>query len=221
MTPKRFATLRRVLERRQTTLTVLMENVHKPHNYAAVLRSCDAVGVLDAHAISSNEVHCRTRQSEAAASAADWVRVHIHDDLMAACHHLKQKGFTLLAAHRSPKAVDFRQVNMTRPTAIMLGAELDGLSEAARAQAEVEVAVPMVGVVESLNVSVAAALLLFEAQRQRQESGAYERQELRGDAFGRRLFEWAHPRIAEHCQARGVPYPALDAEGTIVGDFPR
>lgn len=213
-TPERLARIRRVLDRRQPDLTVLMERVHKPHNFSAILRNCDAAGVLEAHAVPPEgglPLHTAT-----AAGANKWVEVLRHGDTRAAAAHLRAAGFTLLAAHPSPDAVDFREVDLTGPTAFVLGSELDGLSAEGLGLADRSVAIPMVGMVRSLNVSVAASLLLFEAARQRRAAGMYDRPRLDRDRYARLLFEWAYPRVARTFREAGEPYPALDDEGRIV-----
>ncbi len=109
-----------------------------------------------------------------------------------------------------------------RPTTIVLGAEKDGVSPQAIAAADLHVAVPMGGMVESLNVSVAAALILFEAQRQRAAAGLYARCRLGAERYAQTLFEWAHPRLARFYRARGLPYPPLAEDGTVrEGEFHR
>jgi len=219
MTPERFARLRAALDRRQTTLTVLMENVHKPHNYSAVLRSCDAVGIHAAHAVSTDQLVQTYPLSSA--SAAKWVGVEVHPEIDAACGHLKDGGFTILAADFGDDARDFRDIDYTAPTAILLGAERDGLSAEAARWADQRIVVPMEGLVQSLNVSVACAVILFEAQRQRRAAGMYERRHLADEVHGPLLFEWAYPEIAAYCRQRALPYPPLDADGEIIGDFRR
>jgi tRNA (guanosine-2'-O-)-methyltransferase len=103
----------------------------------------------------------------------------------------------------------------------MLGNELDGLTDAALDAADTVVRIPMLGAVASLNVSVAAALILYEAQRQRLEAGAYDESRLDRDVARRTLFEWAYPRIARLCRRRGVPYPELGPDGELLGEVPR
>ena len=104
MTPERFARIRRTLQRRQTSLTVLMENVHKAHNYSAILRSCDAVGVFTAHAISTSSLVQTHRLTSA--SADKWVHVEVHPAIGAATAGLKKNGFRILAAHLSDLAAE-------------------------------------------------------------------------------------------------------------------
>ncbi len=214
MTPERFARLRRVLEGRQPDLTVLMDGVHKPYNLSAVARSCDAVGVLELHAVPAADPKPLNRQVSAGTSK--WIPMHLHETTEGATRELRRQGFTLVAAHTDPGAVDFREVDFTRPTAIVVGSELHGLSDSTLGQVDQTVFVPMVGMVRSLNVSVATAILLYEAQRQRQAAGMYSAPRLPPERFEALLFEWAHPEIARGCRAAGLAYPALDDEGEVI-----
>lgn len=215
MIPARYRRLREVLDRRQPDLTVLMERVNKPHNFSAILRNCDAVGVLEAHVVPPRdgvEIDIAT-----SAGASKWIRVHRHDDAAAAVERLRRGGHRIVAAHPGDDAVDFRTVDFTGATALMVGAELYGISDEGLALADEVVAIPMVGMVRSLNVSVAASLLLFEALRQRQEAGMYDAPRLDPERYRRLLFEWAYPRLAVELAKQGKPYPPLDDEGQIVG----
>lgn len=219
MTPERFRTLRAILDRRQPDLTVLMDRVHKPHNFSAVLRTCDAVGVFEAHLVPTADFEAA---HQTAGGSSRYVGIRRHPALGDALRSLRADGMTVVAAHPADDAVDFRAVDYAGPTAILLGTELDGLTDAAAAAADVRVAVPMVGAVASLNVSVAAAVVLYEAQRQRAAAGLYDACRLDDEVYRRTLFEWAYPRIAELCRRRGVAYPELDPEtGEILGELPR
>ena len=219
-TPRRFLRVRSVLDRRQPDLTVLLEGVHKPHNLSAVLRTCDAVGVFEAHAITPNGV-LPTLNEAVTSGTGRWVRMRTYPDLYEAFDTLREQGFKVLGAHPAPSAVDFRDVDYTRPTAVLLGQEKDGLTAAAAARADRLVAIPMLGMVASLNVSVAAALILFEAQRQRSAAGLYERSRLDPEIYRATLFEWAYPVLAERCRRHGMPYPDLDDDGELLGPVPR
>ncbi|MGI9336600.1 MAG: tRNA (guanosine(18)-2'-O)-methyltransferase TrmH [Gammaproteobacteria bacterium] len=215
MTPERFARLRQVLDRRQPDLTVLMDNVHKPHNLSAVLRSCDAVGVLEAHAVWPG---ARLRpQHDTSGGTGKWVPIVTHPDLPAACAALKAEGSRVVAAHRGKDAVDYQSVDYTRPTALLLGAELTGVSEQGLALADQRIVIPMLGMVHSLNVSVAAAIMLAEARRQRQQAGLYDSPRLAPARYRSLLFEWAHPKVAAWCRRHEVDYPPLDEHGDIIG----
>jgi tRNA (guanosine-2'-O-)-methyltransferase len=220
MTPKRFQRLRSVLDRRQPDLTVVMENVHKPHNFSAVLRSCDAVGVFETHAVAPAGTFRVFHGLSGGTRRYVGVRRWDKGDLGTCLGHLQERGFAILAAHPAPGATDYRELDYTRPTAVLLGQELDGLTEEAAEQADVWVAIPMEGMGRSLNVSVAAALLLFEARRQRRAAGMYEQSRLDVETRRRTLFEWAYPRLARLCREREHPYPELGEDGEILGELP-
>ena len=217
MNPDRFRRLRRILARRQPDLTVLMDRVHKSHNFSAILRNCDAAGVLDAHVVSPDDgidLHHHT-----SAGTKKWIRVHLHASVRKAVEGLHEEGFVVVAAHPADDAVDYRELDYTRPTALLMGAELHGVSEEGLEAADRHVRIPMRGMVHSLNVSVATALLLFEAARQREEAGMYRESRLEAEEFDRRLFEWAFPSIAHARRAEGRPYPRLTETGEIIPDW--
>ena len=218
---RRFERLKSVLDGRMADLTVLLEHVEKPHNLSAILRSCDAVGALEAHAVSLSG-RPRTFNSTAQGSQK-WVPLHDHANTETAVAKLKAKGFRLYGTHLGVNARDYRDCDFTGPTAFVLGAEKWGLSEAARDLMDEAVYIPMRGMVQSLNVSVAGATLLFEAVRQRREAGVLPSrgEGLSPDLYRRRLFEWAYPEVAEWCQSIGRPYPGLNAVGEIIEALPR
>lgn len=212
MTPERFARLRAALDRRQPDLTVVMDRTHKSHNIAAVMRTADAVGIHRIHAVAVQEL---PRHHMIAGGVSKWVRIRRHEALVPALGELTREGFALAVAHVDDQALDYREVDYTRPTAIVLGRELHGVAPEALEHAAVRIAIPMQGLVESLNVSVAAALILFEARRQREAAGMYRGPRLPAGEYERTLFEWAYPHIAKRCRSRNQPYPALRADGQL------
>jgi tRNA (guanosine-2'-O-)-methyltransferase len=174
------------------------------------------VGVLEAHVVApagAVAIHHAT-----SAGTKKWIAVRGHPSVEEAARHLRARGFRLLAADPSPSAVDYRRVDYTAPTALVLGAELHGVSDEALALADEHVTIPMAGLVRSLNVSVASALLLFEAYRQRASAGMYERSRLPPEELVRRLFEWAHPILAKQRRAAGRAYPSLGPDGEVLPD---
>jgi tRNA (guanosine-2'-O-)-methyltransferase len=215
MTPERHQRILQTLDKRQVDLTVCMEGVHKPHNLAAVVRTCDAIGINDVHAVWTNE---RMRPGAGiAAGSQNWVDVHNYTDIKDAISVLKQQNMQVLVTNLSEKAVDFRYIDYTKPTAIILGQEKFGASEEAKALADHHILIPMVGMVQSLNVSVANAVVLYEAQRQRELAGMYETpSELTKAQRNKVLFEGGHPIFAKACKQKGLPYPDIDEDGQIV-----
>jgi tRNA (guanosine-2'-O-)-methyltransferase len=208
VTFERRQKIRAVLNKRQPDLTVLMEHVHKPHNLSAILRSCDAVGVLEAH-IAALEGRPPTF-NETSAGSDKWVGLVTHESVKDGIQSLQARGFQVAAAHLSAEAIDYRRLDYTRPTAILLGAEKWGVSAEATELVDSHIIIPMHGMVQSLNVSVAAAVTLFEAQRQRLEAGFYERSRLPEAVYARLEYEWLYPREAGILREREQAYPVLE-----------
>jgi tRNA (guanosine-2'-O-)-methyltransferase len=208
-----------VLSRRQPDLTVLAENLHKPRNFSAVIRTCDSVGIHQVHVVpgeASPRRHWHTSQG-----AEKWVEVETHTSTAEALETLRTRGFRLVAAHLSQKAVSYREIDYTYPTALVIGTELFGVSPEALALADRQIRIPMLGMSQSLNVSVACAVVLYEAQRQRQAAGMYDECRLDQATRTRLRFEWLHPKLAAFCRERGFAYPALDEDGELLGEVPR
>lgn len=215
MTPERYKKVRATLDRRQPDLTVLTENVHKPHNVSAVLRTCDAVGIAKAHVVLHDRKDFRARSGIAMGSDR-WVEHQLYAEINEAVDQLKADGFLIYSAHLSDTAVDFRQVDYTKPSAILLGTEKFGVSDYAVAASDQHITIPMMGMVESFNVSVAGAIILAEAQRQRTDAGMYEQVRLSDEQYRHYLFKWCQPIVTKFCDERGLDYPELDEQGEIV-----
>jgi tRNA (guanosine-2'-O-)-methyltransferase len=213
MTPERFQKLKDVLARRQPDLSVVADGVHKARNLAALLRTCDAVGVWHAHAVAPRGG--MRRHHMIAGGVHRWIDVTLHRTIEAAWRMLSEDGWQLIAADSEAGALDYRDADYTGKVAFVLGSELRGLSRYAIEHAHARVALPMRGMGASLNVSVAGALLLFEAARQREAAGLYLTSRLSPEDAERTLFEWAYPEIARRCRERGRAYPRLEPDGRM------
>jgi tRNA (guanosine-2'-O-)-methyltransferase len=190
-TSRRQQRIEHVLRRRQTTLTVVLEDVHDPHNASAVLRSCDAVGVLDVHLVYDRELPPRKAFGRTtSASAAKWIRTHFHESIEACYSHLRADGFAIWATALQPESRELYGLDLAAPTALVFGNEMRGVSEAAIAGADGTVFIPMQGMVESLNISVACAVSLYEAMRQRIGRGMYETPQLDETQLAALQEEW-------------------------------
>jgi len=213
MTPERLAKLKAALARRQPDLTVFMDAVNKSHNVSAIIRTADAVGIHCLHALSTGR--SMRRHHMIAGGAVDYVELVLHSSTAAALAALKGAGWRLVAAHAGAGARDYREIDYTAKVAIMVGAELVGLSDAALATADERVAIPMHGLGTSLNVSVAVGVVLLEAERQRREAGLYATSRLTRAEHDHTLFEWCYPEIAARCRELGREYPPLTDDGMM------
>ena len=217
MTERRFRRIDAMLRRRQPDLTILAEDVYKPHNLSAMLRSADAVGIGRVHAVTPTGG--LPTFNATSASAEKWVALDVHVDLASALEHVRGLGMQVLAAHLSDEAVDYRDVDYVSPTCIVFGNERAGVSPAAAAAADAHVIIPMLGMVQSLNVSVATAVILFEAQRQRRSAGRYDRVALGERERNDLAMRWLYPRLARQYDARGWALPHLTEDGSLPPDL--
>ena len=214
MTPERYQRLCEALNRRQPDLTLLTDEVHKAHNLAAIIRTCDAVGITEVHccnpALRKHQLRGRSMGSHR------WVDVQQHTSTVEAMRALKGRGLKIYAAHFSDRARPYHALDYTTPCALLMGAEKHGVNPDVAAMADEHVIIPMQGMVQSFNVSVAAAIILMEAQRQRQAAGLYDASRLPVESRRRLLFRWGYPELARYCDARGLAYPALDEQGQLI-----
>jgi len=195
---------------------VLMDSVNKSHNVSAIMRTADAVALQRLHAVSTSAV--MRRHHMIAGGAKRWVALVLHPSTTVALATLRAEGFRLVAAHADDGARDFRDVDYTRKTALIVGAELIGLSAQALAAADELVSIPMHGLGMSLNVSVAAGAILLEAERQRRAAGMYDSCRLTSEEYEHTLFEWCYPDIAARCRELKRGYPPLSADGSLTAN---
>ena len=189
-TDARMSRLAAVLRRRQPDLTVVMENIHDPHNVSAMLRSCDAVGVLAVHLVYTEEKFPAIGK-QSSASARKWIDRVNHPSIETCYAGLRAKGFAILATRLDPDARSLYDLDLRRPTAFVFGNEHRGVSDEAVRLADSAVMIPMQGMIQSLNVSVACAVALFEAARQRLAAGEFEKKKFGEEEFGALLKAWA------------------------------
>jgi tRNA (guanosine-2'-O-)-methyltransferase len=187
---RRLARLDSVLRRRQPDLTVVMEDIHDPHNVSAVLRSCDAAGVMEVQLLYCLEKFPRIGR-KSSASAGKWVGRREFRSVDRCYATLREEGFKIYATQLAEGALPLYDLDMTGKVAFVFGNEHRGVSEEAAQAADGIVQIPMMGMIQSLNVSVACAVTLFEALRQRRSRGIYDTPKFSEEQLGRLLKEWA------------------------------
>lgn len=189
-TERRIARLRSTLERRQSDLHLVLENVHDPHNVSAVLRTCDAVGVGTVHLVYTYEKFPRIGRTSSA-SAYKWTNLVRHESIEVCYAELRRQGVRIFATDLTERAVELYDLELAGPVAIVFGNEHRGVSEEASRLADGNLRIPMVGLIQSLNISVACAVTLYEAMRQRTVAGRYEHPSLPQEVIEAKLAEWA------------------------------
>jgi tRNA (guanosine-2'-O-)-methyltransferase len=173
MTPEREERLRNVLHKRQPDLTVVLENVFDPHNISAVMRTCDAVGIQDIYVLNTKISKHKKWGTRSSSSAAKWLTIHEHSEASVCFAELRMKFPLILTTHLSSSAVSLYDIDFTNPVALIFGNEHDGVSEEIRMLADGNFVIPQVGMIQSLNISVACAVSLYEAFRQKQAASHY------------------------------------------------
>ena len=213
--PRRFERIKNVLNCRMKNLTVLVEAVNKPHNLSAILRTCDAAGVFEANFICERD-KIKTFNSTAQGSQK-WVKLNNHGTTISAVSVLKKKGFKLYGTNLNESSKDYRDFDYSENTCFVLGAEKWGLSDELISRVDESIFIPMTGMVQSLNVSVAASILLFEAIRQRQSKNLLpiNGEGLSPKEYQKTLFEWSYPELASFYKKSGTKYPTLNQYGEI------
>ncbi|MBI5464869.1 MAG: RNA methyltransferase [Ignavibacteriales bacterium] len=189
-TERRLVKLEAALRRRQPDLTVVLENIHDPHNVSAILRSCDAAGVHEVHLIYSNEEFPRIGK-KSSSSAKKWVERRQFASVKSCYDHLRREGFRVFATRLDEHARSLYALDLTAKAALVFGNEHRGVSDEAAKLADGTVMIPMMGMIQSLNVSVACAVSLFEAVRQRLQAGHYGSAKFPESAIAALLKSWA------------------------------
>ena len=173
MTPERNQRLTTVLNHRQPGLTVVLENVFDPHNISAVMRTCDAVGIQDIYILNNKIPPHKKWGAKSSSSAAKWLTIHQFTDPVSCFNALRKNFSKIYTTHLSTDAVGLYDLNLTEPVALVFGNEHSGVSDDIIAMADGNFIIPQVGIIKSLNISVACAVTLYEAFRQKRNAGHY------------------------------------------------
>lgn len=188
ITERRKEKIIAVASARQDSLRLVLENVHDPHNVSAVFRSCDAVGIPKVSLIYNVEKYPKIG-SKSSASAFKWVEKEKFTEVKKCYQTLHEGGFTILASSLNGKPKNLYELDLTKKVALVFGNEHRGISDEAEKLADNIFYIPMQGMVQSLNISVAAAVTLYEAMRQRMLKGLYDQKE-NPELIERRIEEW-------------------------------
>ncbi len=173
MTPERYQRLTSVLNKRQPDLTVVLENVFDPHNVSAVMRTCDAVGIQDIFILNNKIPPHKKWGYRSSSTAAEWLTIHQFTNVDECFTELRKRYKKIYATHLSEDATMLHQLNLTESVALVFGNETFGVSEEITKLVDGTFIIPQVGIIKSLNISVACAVTLYEAFRQKQIAGHY------------------------------------------------
>jgi tRNA (guanosine-2'-O-)-methyltransferase len=181
MTPERHHRLTTVLNHRQPDLTVVLENVFDPHNVSAVMRTCDAVGIQDVYILNDRIPPHKKWGYKSSSTATEWLTVHQFTDAEKCFGEVRKKYEKIYTSYLSESATDLYEINLTQSIALVFGNETFGVSDEIRKYSDGDFVIPQVGIIKSLNISVACAVTLYEAFRQKKQKGHYEQSRLPDD----------------------------------------
>jgi tRNA (guanosine-2'-O-)-methyltransferase len=177
VTPERKEKFEKVVAQRQLNLTVILENVHDPHNIGAVLRSCDSVGISEIFVLYTDKALTEENLvagKRSSSGARKWVDVHYFTDAKKCFEEVGKRYKKVFCTHLSQNAKGLFEMDMTQSMALLFGNEHDGVSVEVLKYCDGNFMIPQMGMVKSLNISVACAVTLYEAARQRIEKDFYK-----------------------------------------------
>ena len=189
-TNNRIKKIKRVISARQHSLKIIIENIHDPHNVSAIFRTCDAAGIPKVSLIYNLEPFPKIGK-KSSASAFKWIETTKFKSVKDCYQTIKDDGFKIYASSLSDDAENIYKLDLTKKVAIVFGNEHRGLSDDAIEFADKKFLIPMYGMVQSLNVSVSAAVVIYEALRQRKAKGMYDKSELSKKLLGELINEWS------------------------------
>lgn len=190
MTPERRNKLLSVLEKRQNNLTVVLENIFDPHNESAVMRTCDSVGIQDIYVISNRTPPKKKWGFRSGSSAKKWLTVHQFNNATDCFRELRTLYAKILTTHLSSDAVSLYNIDFTESIALVFGNERFGVSDESRALSDGNFIIPQCGVIQSLNISVACAVTIYEAYRQKELAGHYKNASISKEKRNKLFQEW-------------------------------
>lgn len=194
MTPQRLEKLTSVLDKRQEDITVVLENVFDPHNISAVMRTCDAIGIQEIYILNTKIPRHKKWGFKSSSSAKKWLTVHQYENAEECFSSLRKRYSSILTTHLSDDALSLYQVDFTKSIALVFGNEHNGVSDEIRTLADGNFVIPQVGIIQSLNISVACAVSLYEAYRQKDLAGHYDRKSMGKAKYNELLKEWSFKR---------------------------
>ena len=189
-TEKRINKIRAVVSKRQPSLKIILENIHDPHNVSAIFRTCDAAGIPKVSLLYNIEKFPKIGK-KSSASAFKWIEKEKFKTVEECYKQLRLEGYKIYVSSISEGAKDLHKIDFTKKSAIVMGNEHRGVSKEAEDLADEKFYIPMYGMVQSLNVSVSAAITIYEALRQRNAKSMYDKSELNDEEIEEWINKWS------------------------------
>ncbi|HSZ85533.1 MAG TPA: RNA methyltransferase [Puia sp.] len=192
MTPERKERITNLLNKRQGNITVVLENVFDPHNISAVMRTCDAIGMQEIYVLNTKIPKHKKWGAKSSSSAAKWLTIHQFTDAEKCFDELRNKYTKIFTTQLETNSISLYEIDFTQSIALVFGNEHDGVGEEIRNLADGNFIIPQVGIIKSLNISVACAVTLYEAFRQKSLAGNYEKRNLPEEQYQALFDQWSN-----------------------------
>jgi tRNA (guanosine-2'-O-)-methyltransferase len=190
MTSERQEKIKSVLARRQPDLTIILENVFDPHNISAIMRTCDAVGIQELYVLNTKLPRHEKWGFKSSRSAMKWVTAHVYVSVTECIASVRKNYKTVLTTRLHHEGKSLYEVDLTDSIALVFGNEQNGISDELNELADGSIIIPQAGMLHSLNISVACAVVLYEALRQKSNAGHYEKVKLQDNIYEKLSIEW-------------------------------
>lgn len=194
MTPEREEKFKEVLNKRQNNFTIVLENVQDPHNVSAVMRTCDAVGIQDIYVLNTKIPLHKKWGFKSSRSAVKWLTIHQYDNAEKCFAELRKHYSKLYVTKLSAEAISLYDINFTENIALVFGSEYEGVSEETMNLTDANFLIPQIGMIQSLNISVACAVSIYEAFRQKNIAGHYNKTSLPPHRIAELFQQWSITR---------------------------
>ena len=195
----RIKKMRDVLSKRQDSLRLFMDNVYSNHNLSAIVRTCDAINIGKLYYQHQKSVKLN---KEITLGTHKWLFTEYIDDVNLFYSKIKDSGYQIVVSALESDSIDFREVDYTKPTLVVVGNEVEGVSKESLEIADKKILIPMYGMTQSLNVSVATAVILYEAQRQRELAGMYDFAQLSEEFIDKIIKKWGYEDLLENMKQK-------------------
>jgi tRNA (guanosine-2'-O-)-methyltransferase len=195
MSENRIMRLERAAKARTQHITLIVQDIHHPHNVSACLRSAEAFGILDVHIVLMKE---KFEPSTVTRGVDRWIHIHKHHSVDEAAQNLKKQGYKIAAASVLPGSRPLQEIPVTDKIAVVFSNEHAGLHPDWQKHLDYSFTIPMVGLVESLNVSVSAAITMYTLTQKALKEVSQEKYLLSPAAHEGLLEEWAKYHLVEY-----------------------
>jgi tRNA (guanosine-2'-O-)-methyltransferase len=191
MTEQRQQRIEHVLKHRQPNITLVFENVFDPHNISAVMRTADAIGIQEIYIVQTKLPTRKKFGNKTSSSANKWLTIHQFTNIETCFEEVRKKYKNIYSTYLNSESKSVYEIDFTQSIALVFGNEHEGVTPQTNDLCDGNFIIPQVGMIQSLNISVACAVTLYEAFRQKQLAGHYNQVSLPEQEYNQLFKKWS------------------------------